>query len=595
MIKRRFAATLGAFGALVAAGTLTPAMAGAVVSCSFSGGTATASVTLSAASDSASLGRSGNAIQVNGANCGAATVNNTDTIAVAGTTANFQRVVIDRAGGALEPGMTPETGAGVVSEIEISVDLRTGSGEEIAFLGASAADTAIFGTAGARMNADTDVDLTFSGLDQVELDGGLGGDTLSVGGGGTSGSPLARVGDIDGGAASDKLTGGRAADTLLGGPDSSTPTILGDELHGGPAGDTLRGGDGRDLIFGDAGVDYMDGDAGDDDLNGGPDGDQLGYYGGSLADGADDLSGGPDTDVLYLTARTANVIVKLDNVANDGADVGGDGVADEGDNVRSDIENIQTGTAKDLVDARFTSARLLAHSFDGNSGDDSLYGGDLDDSLYGDAGMDTLEGGGEDDYLDAGNENDTLKGADGEDTLYPGNGIDTADAGDGDDYVDGGTATSGADALLGGTGVDRLYYGSRSADLTIDLDNVADDGQVGEGDNVRADFERIDLGSGNDTINIATAQANAIAANNEVYGVGGNDSIKTGLGEDYVEGGLGNDQITGGAGEDYTIGGAGADHFLMKDNFFDRVDGGAGDGVNDTGQFDSYDEKLNFP
>ena len=149
--------------------------------------------------------------------------------------------------------------------------------------------------------------------------------------------------------------------------------------------------------------------------------------------------------------------------------------------------------------------------------------------------------------------------------------------------------------LLGGTGYDRLYFGSRSADLTIDLDNIADDGQAAEGDNVRADFERIDLGSGNDTINIATAAANAIAADNEVYGVGGNDTIKTGLGEDYVEGGLGNDQITGGPGEDRALGGAGVDDFLMKDDFFDHVDGGAGDGVNDTGQFDTYDERLNFP
>ena len=33
----------------------------------------------------------------------------------------------------------------------------------------------------------------------------------------------------------------------------------------------------------------------------------------------------------------------------------------------------------------------------------------------------------------------------------------------------------------------------------------------------------------------------------------------------------------------------------MKDGFFDHVDGGAGDGVNDTGQFDTFDERLNFP
>ena len=46
-------------------------------------------------------------------------------------------------------------------------------------VGSAAADTAVFGTAGARLNGDTDVDLTFSGLDQVELDGNNGADTLS--------------------------------------------------------------------------------------------------------------------------------------------------------------------------------------------------------------------------------------------------------------------------------------------------------------------------------------------------------------------------------------------------------------------------------
>ena len=352
-IERRFAATLGAFVSLVLAGALVPTMAGAAVSCSFTAATATATVTLAASADAATVGRSGAAIQVNGANCGTATVNNTDKIAVVGTVDHFQRLAVDRAGGVLGPGKTAETGAGVISEIEITVDLRSGTGEEVAIVGGSAADTAVFGTAGARLNTDADVDLTFSGLDQVELDGNAGADTLSVGGGGAAGSPLARSSDIDGGADTDTLTGGRGVDTLVGGPDGSTPTVLGDTLRGGPAGDTLRGGDGRDAIFGDAGVDYLEGDAGDDDLNGGPDGDQFGYYAGSLPDGADDISGGPDTDLLWLTARTANVIVKLDNVANDGADVGGDGTAEEADNVRSDVENVQTGAGKDLVDARF--------------------------------------------------------------------------------------------------------------------------------------------------------------------------------------------------------------------------------------------------
>ena len=206
-----------------------------------------------------------------------------------------------------------------------------------------------------------------------------------------------------------------------------------------------------------------------------------------------------------------------------------------------------------------------------------------------------LQGGAEDDYIDAGIGADTLEGGDGNDSLYPGADNDSLSAGDGDDYIDGGSTNTGADSLAGGLGFDRLYLGSRSADLIIEADNQPDDGVAGEGDNVRADIERIDSGAGNDTINIAIGASNTAALDNEVYGAGGNDTIKSGPGEDYVEGGLGNDVITGGEGEDRAFGQAGADRFLMLDGFFDRVDGGAVDGVNDSGTFDSIDERLNFP
>ncbi len=593
MIGRRLGAGLTTFAAFAAAFVLGPATAGAAVSCSFAGSTATVSFTTT--SDAATLGRAGNAIQVNGVACGAATVTNTDRISVVGTPDSGQRVAVDLAGGGLAPGLTAEPGAGELSEIEISVDLRSGSSEEVAVIGSTGADTAIFGGAGARLNADSDADLTFSGLDQIELDGNAGADTLSVGGGGASGSPTLRPSDIDGGAASDTLTGGRGTDTIVGGLDDSTPTVPGDAIQGGSGGDTLRGNDGRDTVNGGAGGDYVDGDLGDDVLNGGSDNDYLNYYGGAAVDGADDLAGGPGSDTLYLTLRTHNLIVKLDNTANDGADTNADGVADEGDTIRLDVEGVQTGTGNDLIDSRNATARLVARSFDGNGGNDALYGGDLDDTLIGDAGTDTLDSGAEDDYVDGGIGGDTLKTGDGNDSVYPGADNDTIDAGDGDDYLDGGSTTTGADSYAGGPGFDRLYLGSRSADMTIELDNQADDGVAGEGDNIRADIDRIDSGTGNDTINIALGASITAANDNEVYGAGGNDTIKTGPGEDYVEGGLGNDTITGGEGEDRAFGAAGADRFLMADGFFDHVDGGAGDGVNDTGTFDTIDERLNFP
>ena len=52
---------------------------------------------------------------------------------------------------------------------------------------------------------------------------------------------------------------------------------------------------------------------------------------------------GPASDTLYLTARTQNVIVELDDLANDGGDVAADGTAEEADNVEHDVEGVRTG------------------------------------------------------------------------------------------------------------------------------------------------------------------------------------------------------------------------------------------------------------
>ena len=257
--------------------------------------------------------------------------------------------------------------------------------------------------------------------------------------------------------------------------------------------------------------------------------------------------------------------MKLDDLANDGGDVAADGTAEEADNVEHDVEGVRTGLGNDLIDARFRSARLFTHQFEGNNGNDTLYGGDANDSLYGGAGQrHAWTAAPRTTPWTATPGTDALKGGIGDDDLYPGADNDTVDAGDGDDYLDGGGSTpTGSDTWTGGTGFDRYYVGGRTADLTIDLDNQPDDGSVGEGDNVRADIERFDLGAGNDTLNIAIGASLTAGADNEVYGNNGNDTIKTGPGEDYVDGGVGNDVITGGDGEDRAFGAAGADRFLM--------------------------------
>src|SRR5687767_1850334 len=73
--------------------------------------------------ETATIGRTGDDITLNGAACGGATVANTDTIAIT-TTGVPTAVVIDLTGGPLAPGLTPEADG---SEIEITINLSTGT------------------------------------------------------------------------------------------------------------------------------------------------------------------------------------------------------------------------------------------------------------------------------------------------------------------------------------------------------------------------------------------------------------------------------------------------------------------------------------
>ena len=95
----------------------TPAQA--ATGCSFVAPTATVTIEPNV---SATLKRSGPAIQLNGVNCGAATVTNTDKIVVTGAN-GAETLTLDLSGGPFTPGAGSEaTGA---AEIEIELGLGT--------------------------------------------------------------------------------------------------------------------------------------------------------------------------------------------------------------------------------------------------------------------------------------------------------------------------------------------------------------------------------------------------------------------------------------------------------------------------------------
>ena len=472
--------------------------------------------------------------------------------------------------------------------------------------------------------------------------GSSGNDTLSGGPGNDT------FGDA-GGAGADVVAGGLGSDTA----DYASRTValtvsLDDQPGDGAAGEndnirsdveTISGGTAADHLIGSPGNDTLRGNGGADVMDGGG--------------GADTFAGGSEQDTVDYSSRTTPVTVTIDGVANDGA-------AGENDNVGTDVDIVQGGSGDDYLTGSGAVNELDGNggsdTLNGGNGNDVLDGGPGDDKLFGDANDDVLRGGAGRDRLDGGIGNDALDGGAEQDTFYGGTGTDALDysartapvtadlnqtdgfgengendlvpSGDvegvsggaandtltgnaaanvlkgngGDDTLDGGV---GADDVSGGSGTDSYTYAGRRGGVTVKLDNSANDGQSGEGDNIRSDVENLTGGTGDDHL-YGDDDVNAIAGgggNDQIWGYGGNDTIDAGGGAAQAWGGTGddtltagdggaklygedgNDTLSAGAGNDTLDGGNGNDHETSGDGN-DRAYGGAGDDVIDTGAGD---------
>lgn len=318
------------------------------------------------------------------------------------------------------------------------------------------------------------------------------------------------------------------------------------QVQAGPA-DTMfnqmDGGTGNDTLIGGPGADQLRGGEGDDVLNG-----MAGDDGFIAEDGADVYLGGFGRDGVGYSSRNASVTVTLDGTADDGNAL--DGPLGQRDNVGPDVEQVQGGTAGDVI-VGSSQANFLY----GYDGDDTLSGGDGDDAFSGDAGSDAMNGDAGDDRFEAG-------------------------------------FGSGADTFNGGVGTDLLSYQHRSGPVSVDLDGeIGDDGAPGEGDTVGADVEDVMGGEGDDVL-IGNG------SDNWLRGDDGADTLQGLAGEDVLEGDdpMGynpflprTDTLRGGDGDDVLAGLymadllEGGDGFDIADysrSFFDLevdLDGEAGD------------------
>jgi Ca2+-binding RTX toxin-like protein len=255
--------------------------------------------------------------------------------------------------------------------------------------------------------------------------------------------------------------------------------------------------------------------------------------------------------------------------------------------------DVHTGDLADRVNMDYA---FIAATIDGGPGHDNLNGSSLGDTVNGADGNDTVHGGlGGNDVLHGGPGDDSLDGLIGSDQYYGGDGDDVLIRAAGGIWV--------ANVLSGGEGVDLASYRWVYNSVSITLDDVANDGPSGVGDNVMADVENLVGGSANDTI-VGDGDANVLdgeAGHDTLLGGGGRDTVTYAsrllpvfaeaggpsgvageadlIGGDVegLIGGSSNDVLIGGAGDGDLVGGGGND-LLDGGPGSDVLDGGPGDG-----------------
>ena len=268
--------------ALLSVGT---GSAPADVSCSYDGGTRTATVDL--AGSFGVLNRDGQKIMFNGAQCGSAAMGNTDTIDVVGSVAPDELDLSESQG----------RFAG------IHFDLHLNEADTLDIFRGDTNDVITVGDLGVSLDADNTLDMAYVG----------------------GGQPTVHI-DTAGG--SDRISGQGGHGT--GGPTSVPLSIVldmgGDVVHGGNGPDQIA----RQQIGSTATADRIYGEGGNDTIT-------LG----SIDDGTI-IAGGSGTDTVVGWADGTPLDISLDGIANDGK-------PGAHNNVLPDVENLRGGDGDDVL------------------------------------------------------------------------------------------------------------------------------------------------------------------------------------------------------------------------------------------------------
>jgi RTX calcium-binding nonapeptide repeat (4 copies) len=203
----------------------------------------------------------------------------------------------------------------------------------------------------------------------------------------------------------------------------------------------------------------------------------------------------------------------------------------------------------------------------GEAGADKLTGGAGADQLRDDFGIDELRGGdNNDDLQDCGPEDDLLMGEGGNDVIQTCIGSSKQlIGGPGDDFFSA-NVVSGRVDFVGGDGVDGGFLFAQMSgwrDVSVSLDDQANDGPAGGTSNVHSDVEDVFTAGGSDTIT-GSAGPNTIRSDASANGYGFSNALPPG-----------NDTIDPGGGADRVYAGGGDDTIMARDQTADVVNCGS--------------------
>ncbi|WP_299723395.1 calcium-binding protein [uncultured Tateyamaria sp.] len=287
-------------------------------------------------------------------------------------------------------------------------------------------------------------------------------------------------------------------------------------------------------------------------------------------------------------------------------------------------DSVTTGGGSDTIFGGdgddYLNSGADADSVEGGQGSDSLRGWGGNDTLIGGDGNDDLQGWNGADSLVGSAGDDRLLGGDGNDVLVDGLGSDYIDAGVGDDtiFIENGDslqstenleilrASMSDEALLealtadhvvyttvidGGNGFDVVNFGDAN-DAFFLHDNISafhnsvqqtGDSSGNAGRARLSGLEEINLGAGNDVLDLHSEDYSTGVDTLRIFGESGDDFIRGSGRVEHVFGGTGNDVVYGGGGADLIRGGYGVDSLFGGDGA-DTLEGGDGWDLLDGGQ-----------